>query len=177
MSIAFTRHVVAPVAPPPVLESVSWRVFQLLHLGGRRMVAEGDRPYEPRRDVVVKPVWGSPVDARTLSLPLSHGFALSVTVSKTPLEGFGLFISRPADANGFSWEWFDRDRGLLFEKRRGRGRVRVDVRRGRGYEELAAVEFVEEIALRYLDDIRKPLGTFSHEVIIGRGSVFNFAVD
>lgn len=177
MSIALNRRVQAPVAPPSPLEFVSWRVFQLLHLGGRRVVAEGERAYAPRRDVVVKPVWNSPVDARTLSLPLSHGFALSVTVAKTPLEGFGLFISRPADANGFSWEWFDRGRGIVFEKRLGGGRVRVDVRRGPGYEELAGIEFVEDVVLKYLDDIRKPLGTVSHQIIIGRGSEFNFAGD
>ena len=176
MSITLTRRVLAPVAPPPPLEFVSWRVFQLLHLGGRRMISEGERAYEPR-DVVVKPIWNSPVDARTLSLPLSHGFALSVTVSKTPLDGFGLFISRPADANGFSWEWFDRSRGMLFEKRQGRGQLRVDVRRGPGYEELVAIEFVEEVVLKYLDDIRKPLGTSSHQIIIGRGSELKFAVD
>ena len=174
MSMTLTRRVVTSVAPPPTLEVVSWRVLQLLHLGGRRVVTEGERTYEPHRDILINPVKGSVVDARTLSLPLSHGFSLSVSVAKTPLDGFGLFISRPADANGFSWNWFDRTRGLQFAKRQGQGRVMAGVQRGHGYEELCSVEFLDEVVLRYLDDIRKPSGTFSHEIVIGKGSVFKF---
>jgi hypothetical protein len=170
-----SRRVVTSVAPPPPVDWVSWRVYHLLHLGGRRVVSEGERVYEPG-DIITKRVRGSVSDARTLTLPLSHGFGLSVSVSKTPLDGFGLFVSRPADANGFSWEWFDRDRGWVFDKRQGHGRVAVDVQRGPGYEELTAVQFLDEVVLRYLDDIRKPPGTFSHEVVIRRGSLFKFGV-
>ena len=171
-----SRRVVTTVAPPPALEeSIRWRAIQLLELGGRRVIAAGELTYHPWRDVAVKAVRGSVVDARTVSLPLGHGFTLSVSVCKTPLDGFGLFISRAADADGFSWEWFDRDGVTVFQKRQGNGRVSVDVNRGPGYEELAAVEFLDEIALRYLDDIRKPLGTCSHEIVIGKGSVFKFS--
>ena len=162
---------VAHPAPP---KGVRWRVIQLLDLGGRRVLAEGERTYQPHRDVIVKPVRASAVDARTVSLPLNNGFALSVSVAKVPLVGFGLFISRPADANGFSWEWFDRERATVFEKREGHGRVTVEVTRGPGYEELAAVEFLDEVVLRYLDDIRKPPGTYSHEIVVCKGSVFKF---
>ena len=169
-----SRLVVTAVAPPAPAKSVSWRVIQLLELGGRRVLAEGERTYQPHRDIIVKPVRSSAVDARTVSLPLNNGFALSVSVAKVPLVGFGLFISRPADANGFSWEWFDRDRGPVFERRQGHGRVSVEVTRGPGYEELAAVEFLDEVVLRYLDDIRKPPGAYSHEIAICRGSVFTF---
>ena len=174
MSMAFTRRVTTSVAPPPTLELVTWRVLQTLHLGGRRLVAQGEKTYEPHRDVLVHPVKGSKVDARTVSLPLNHGFALSVSVAKTPLDGFGLFLSRPSDSNGFSWNWFDRQRGQLFAKRQGQGRVQADVQIGFGYEELASIEFLDEVVLRYLDDIRKPPGTFSHEIVIGKGSVFKF---
>ena len=164
---------VGTMVAPSAEESIHWRVVRLLELGGRQVMAAGERTYHPTRDVAVKVVKGSPVDARTVSLPLGHGFDLSVSICKTPLAGFGLFISRPADA-GFSWEWFDRDGVSVFQQRRGRGRVTVDVTRGPGYEELAAVEFLDEVVLTYLDDIRKPPGTCSHEIIIGKASVFKF---
>jgi hypothetical protein len=169
-----TRRVVTTVAPPVAEESIRWRVVRLLEFGGRREIAAGEQTYYPYRDVAVKPVKGSVVDARTVSVPLGAGFALSVSVCKAPLDGFGLFISRPADAHGFSWEWFDRDGAVVFKKRQGDGRVTVDVTRGPGYEELAAVEFLDEIVLRYLDNILKPPGTISHEIVIGKGSVFKF---
>lgn len=169
-----SRRVATMVAPPRLEESIRWRVVRLLELGGRHVVAAGDQTYHPDRDVSVKAVKGSVFDARTVSLSLGLGFALSVSICKAPLEGFGLFISRPADAHGFSWEWFDRDGVVTFQKRQGAGRVTADVARGPGYEELAAVEFVDEIVLRYLDDIRKPPGTISHEIVIGKGSVFKF---
>jgi hypothetical protein len=168
------RRVVGTVAPPELAESIRWRADRLLELGGRHVIAGGERTYHPSRDVAVKPVRGSVVDARTVSLPLGHGFALSVSVGKSPLDGFGLFISRDADAHGFSWEWFDRDGVVVFQKRQGDGRVTVDVNRRPGCEELAAVEFIDEIVLRYLDDIRKPPGTCSHEIVIAKGSVFRF---
>ena len=168
------RPVIGTIGLPPADESVSWRVIRLLELGGRQVIAEGEKAYDPYRDIVVKPVRGSAVDARTMSLPLGSGFALSVGVCKRPLDGFGLFISRPADAQGFSWEWFDRDGAVVFHKRQGGGRVIADVTRGAGYEELAALQFLDEIVLRYLDDIRKPPGDFSHEIVIRKGSVFKF---
>ena len=165
----------AVVAPPVVVdESIRWRVVRLLELGGRKVMDVGERTYHPHRDVTVKAVKGSVVDAATVSLPLSHGFALSLSIAKTRLDGFGLFISRPSDAHGFSWEWFDRDGLVVFQKRQGNGRVTVDVTRGPGFEEIAAIEFLDEIVLRYLDDIRKPPGSFSHEIVIGKGSVFKF---
>jgi hypothetical protein len=172
MAPAFSapRRVATSVAPPAGSESFAWRVIQLLDLGGCR-VADGDKTYLPERDILVKPANGGVRDARTLSLPLNHGFALSVSVCKAPLHGFGLFVVRPTDTNGFSWEWFDRDVGAVFEKRQGHGRVAVSVTRGPGYEELAAVEFLDDIVLRYLDDIRKPLGTHTHEIVVRKGSV------
>ena len=176
MSTAFTRRVETAAALPPSVELVSWRVFKMLDLGGQRLVAEGGRSYQPSRDIVVTSIRGSAVIPRTVSLPLGHGFALSLSASavRTPLDGFGLIISCPSNANGFSWNWFDRDRGQLFERRQGRGRLRAELRRGPSYEQLTAVEFIEDVSLRYLDDVRKPLGTVSHEIVISRGSVFKF---
>src|SRR5688500_5979220 len=136
MASTKSRRVVTTVAHPAPPKGVSWRVIQLMELGGRRVLAEGERTYQPHRDVIVKPVRAGAVAARTVTPPLTTGCALSVSVARGQLVGFGLFISRPADANGFNWEWFDRERASVFEKREGHGRVTVDVTRGPGYEEL-----------------------------------------
>jgi hypothetical protein len=41
-------------------------------------------------------------------------------------------------------------------------------------EELASVEFFEDVPLLYLDDTRRPPGAYSHEVVIRKGSVLGF---
>ena len=70
------RRVVATAAPLALEESIRWRVIRLLELGGRQVIAAGEQTYDPYRDVAVKPVKGSTVDARTVSLPLGYGFAV-----------------------------------------------------------------------------------------------------
>jgi len=47
--------------------------------------------------------------------------------------------------------------------------------KGPGYEELESVEFLDDIVLRYQDDMRKPPGTHTHEVLVRKGSVFRCA--
>ena len=37
------------------------------------------------------------------------------------------------------------------------------------------MEFLEDIVLRYLDDMAKPPGTHTHEVVIKKGSVLKVA--
>jgi hypothetical protein len=91
------------------------------------------------------------------------------------LDGFGLVIYRKGDDNGFSWEWFDREKGEMFQKLQGQGRVLVHVTKGPGYEELQSVEFMDDIIFRYLDDMAKPPGTHTHEVLVRKGSVLRLA--
>lgn len=175
MSIAVrsARSVATMVVAPPAPASLAWHVFVLFDTGGRRVITEGRKDYDPARDISVEPIQGTRHDARKVSVPLSGDFVMSVAVSKQlHVDGFGLFISRRGNAHGFSWEWFDRADATLFQKRQGNSRVTVTVHRTRGTEELACVEFVDDVALRYLDDITKPPGTHTHEVVIRKGSLF-----
>ena len=60
----------------------------------------------------------------------------------------------------------------MFVKLQGTGRVRVTVTRGAGYEELAAVEFLDDVTLRFSEDMfRHRPGQDTHEVVIKKGSV------
>ena len=57
----------------------------------------------------------------------------------------------------------------------GNGRVVVQVKRQGEAEELKSVEFLEDVTLRYLDDMSKPPGTVTHEVLIKKGSILALA--
>jgi hypothetical protein len=174
MSIASTsgRTVATMVAPPAAPTSLAWKVVVLFDTGGSRVLSERRKAYTAH-DILVEPVRGASHDARTVSIPLSSDFVMSVGVcQQVQVDGFGLFISRRGNAHGFSWEWFDRAGRTIFEKRQGCSRVAVTVGRSGGNEELESMEFVDDVALRYLDHIAKPPGTHTHEVIVRKGSVF-----
>ena len=57
----------------------------------------------------------------------------------------------------------------------GPGRLSVTIKKGPGYEELEAVEFLDDVVLRYLDDMSKPPGTHTHEVVVRKGSLLRVA--
>lgn len=87
------------------------------------------------------------------------------------IDGFGIVVYKRGDKNGFSWEWFDREEDGKFVKHQGSGRVFVTMKKDSGIEEVQSVEFLDDITLRYLDDMSKPPGTHTHEIIIRKGSV------
>ena len=154
-------------------ETVSWEAVAVAEPAGRQVVGKGVKAYSPAKDIIVRegpdrdgaPSWSK-------SLLLDEMFALSASVYRErTLDGFGLVIYRKGDDNGFSWEWFDRQQGDIFEKRQGGGRVSVRVKKGAGFEELEAVQFLDDIVLRYLDNMAKPPGTHTHEVVVRKGSV------
>ena len=160
-----------------VAETVTWEVFALVS-PGRQLLGKGVKSYVPGQDIVVEEQapGRDGTAASTKSLILSDAFALGASVRREPtLNGFGLLVYRRGDDNGFSWEWFDREEGGVFRRRQGSGRVSVSVKKGAGYEELAAVEFLDDIVLRYLDDMSKPPGTHTHELVITKGSVLKVA--
>lgn len=155
-------------------ETVAWEAYALVG-PGRELLGKGVKSYSPAKDIVVEEQGtdggGSP--AWQKSLLLDETFALSASVHReASLDGFGLVIFRRGDANGFSWEWFDRVQGNVFARRQGSGRVAITIKKAAGLEELESVEFLADATLRYLDDMKKPPGTHTHEVVIRKGSVF-----
>jgi hypothetical protein len=82
------------------------------------------------------------------------------------LTGFGLVLVNDS-APCFSWEWFDRDDGDVFSKLQGGGKVKVGILESRGVQELAAVEFLDDIALECEDQSNGNV----YEARVRKGSV------
>ena len=157
-------------------ETVAWQIATA-GPGQRQVSSNGVRQYSPHGDVLVQEhlrrrdgalVWSK-------SLPLSDGFVVSARVRRERrLDGFGLVIHRRGNRNAHGWNWFARDADGEFRGRGGVGRLAVFIRREPGVEELETVEFLEDVILRYSEDVRRPPGAYSHEVVIRRGSVLDF---
>src|SRR5262245_45760323 len=99
----------AAVQPAPAPETVTWEAIALSGTE-RRSIAKGATTYEPSRDVVVRA--GQDGKSWSKSILLNDAFALGASVHRERrLEGFGLMVDQRNDANGFSWEWFDLEKG------------------------------------------------------------------
>jgi hypothetical protein len=158
-------------------ETVSWQIAAAPGTHRREVLANGVKTYSPddvkvqehlrRRDGAVS--WSK-------SLLLSDGFVVAARLRRErALDGFGLVVRRRGDVNGYGWNWFERVADSEFERPRAPGRVAVATTRTAEGEVLASVEFLEDVALLYLDDARRPPGAYSHEVVIRKGSVLTFA--
>jgi hypothetical protein len=158
-------------------EELSWEAVALTGPNGRQVIGKGVKAYLPAKDIVVNEGRGRDgTTSWSKSLWLDEAFAISASVHREPsLDGFGLVIYRRGDDNSFSWEWFDREKDNVFQKLQGSGRLTVQVKKGPGYEELESVEFLDDIVLRYLDDMAKPPGTHTHELLVRKGSVLRLA--
>jgi hypothetical protein len=166
------------LARPATAETVTWEAVTLNGSGGRQVVAKGVKTYSPAKDIVVQEQKGARdgVVSWSKSLLLDGTFAISANVHRERrVDGFGLVVSRRGDQNGFSWEWFDRERGAAFQKRQDSGRVSITIKSGPDYEELESITFLDDTTLRYLDDMSKPPGTHTHEVVVRKGSVLRVA--
>src|SRR5262245_42839081 len=173
LSRAFAVALLASVAGRASAESVVWEAASVPSGTPRHVLASGVKTYSPAKDIVVQERKGKPgTPASWLkALLLDENFALAASVHRKPrLDGFGLIIYRRGDSAGFSWEWFDRTDDAIFQKLQGAGRVSVTVKRGPDYEELESVTFLDDIVLRYLDDMSKPPETHTHEVVVRKGS-------
>jgi hypothetical protein len=158
-------------------ETVTWEAVALSG-PGRTVLDKGTKSYLPSHDIIVRkggpdnngrPGWDK-------SLPLSDTFAVGASVhQEKKLDGFGLVVYRRGDRRGFSWEWFQRESGSTFRKLQGEGRLSVSIKKAGDYEELEAVEFLDDIVLRYLDDMAKGPGRYTHEILIKKGSVLRVA--
>jgi hypothetical protein len=160
------------LAGAAVAETVSWEAVALVG-PGRQSIGSGVKDYSPAKDVVIQERVGESGERWwNKSLDLSESFTLSANVHRVrSLDGFGLRVSRRGDRSGFSWEWFDRQKDGTYLRRQGPGRLSVKLKKGQNYEELEAIEFLDDAALRYLDDMSKPPGTHTHEVLVLKGSV------
>lgn len=169
-------------------ETLSYEAFTLEAGGSRKLIAKGTRHYTPEKDiqVVERNKRGSIFWLKTL--PLFGPFSLGVHIDRdeSVLDGFGLFVEERDNPNGFSWEWFVRGRNGIFSwfyhenkdiflKWQGSGRVKVVTTKGVGYESVVSVEFLDNITLRYANDMSRPPDEHSHEIIVVKGSVFRVA--
>jgi hypothetical protein len=75
---------------------------------------------------------------------------------------------------GFSWEWFDRSNGPVFEKRMGSGRIRVTSQRVEVGDAIVRVEFLDDIVFQMNRHRNGEPGEHSHEMLIRKGSVLAF---
>ena len=157
-------------------ETVTWEAWALLG-PGRSPAGHGVKTYQVAADIVARELRAKDGGLSwTKWLKLDETYAIGVDIQRaTTIDGFGLVVYRRGDEEGFSWEWFDRTAGAIFERRQGAGRVRVTTTKVGALEEVASVELMDDAVLRYLDDMSKPPGTVTHELVLKKGSVLKVA--
>jgi hypothetical protein len=164
-------------------EVVSFEIYALATEGGPRLLAKGTKTYtagdvESQEHRLFGPQhW-------TKELKLTEEFYIGGSVYREQkLGGFGLWVKRHTEwfeiwkTGGFSWEWFDyRNSDDVYRKLQGTGQVKVTMSRGTGYEEIAAIEFLDDVTMRLNDH---PWFTFdlnvTHHVVVRKGSILRFA--
>ncbi len=171
MGLALVAVALSIVGAAPSTESVRYVAFRLERNGTRTVIAEGTREYSPETDIQVSNVGGT----CSRRLLLFDAFELEFRFKRgNPLDGFGLAINKRKSMSSFSFNWFERDQGDIFVRTRPRdsGRVKVAVVKAGRFTEPATVEFLDNITLRFTDDIHNHPGEHSHEFVIARGSLF-----
>jgi hypothetical protein len=155
---------------------LSFEVFVIERDGRRAPVATGTVRYSIADVAVVRRTApdGSIFWEKTLALAAS-GFSVGVFLDGDPIrEHLGLFVSRSAEPEGFSWENFVSDDGSVFIHVQGLGQLRAKFDSGPGPDHLRSVECLTDVTLRYIDDVmQREAGDFSHEVVVKTGSVFH----
>ena len=155
-------------------ETISYSIYSLpIFRGEPRLVAEGKRVYS--HDEIRStpgPVAGITNWSRTLAI--ANGVEIGASVyreSKT--DGFGLWIHK--DGQGFSWEWFTRESDQVFRKLQGPGRLKVRFARIGQLEELAEIEFLDDVTLRvntlWFTTFIPFLNQESDHLVVRKGSV------
>jgi hypothetical protein len=152
--------------------SLQYEIYELQGNSAAKLLAKGT--VEPStRDVAI--IEGSTLGQTFLqkSVALSDGFRIGASVfPEKTLDGFGLWIRR--DDGGFSWNWFVRENGLTYRKLQGPGRVKVTLAPNKDYEELIAIEFLDDVTLT------GRFGWFSllsdtHYVVVKKGGVLRLS--
>ncbi len=115
-------------------------------------------------------------------IELKDGFVVGARVLRDrKLDGFGLWLKRKhkwyefKGEDGCSWDWFNQEKGNVFSKLQGSGKVKITMSKGADYQELASVEFLEDVVLRldgdkasFVSDER------TYHALIKKGSVLKF---
>jgi hypothetical protein len=116
-------------------------------------------------------------------LVIKNGFVIGARIFRDKtLTGFGLWLKRQRKwyeikgEDGCSWDWFNQEKGSVFSKLQGSGKVKATTTTGAGYKELTSVVFLEDVTLR-LDDDKASFFSQSHtyNMIIKKGSVLRLA--
>lgn len=160
----------ASAAPP---QSLSYAIYSLpLLYGERQLLAEGMRIYSPA-DIQVVPGGSRKGNSWKKTLSVTQGFSIGASVYREPkTSGFGLWIHR--NGAGFSWEWFVLEEKDVFRKLQGAGRVRVRMNRVGEEEELASVEFLDDVTLRLQEETWWQMLPFvdkeTHHLVVRKGS-------
>lgn len=163
-------------------ERIEYELYDVSNAGNRVLLAKGVRDYT-LKDVVVSE---NPLGRERnwdKEIPIVEGFnAGAVIYREKELTGFALQLQRRGglmgvlSQGGFSWDWFDRESGLVFRKRQGGGRIKVTLVASNAFQEIAAVEVLEDVTLRVQG---RPWWFFNdgdtHHLVVRKGSVFRFA--
>jgi hypothetical protein len=158
-------------------ESLDFAIYRLTG-DERTLIADGARNYTVS-DLDVKK-WGcmNGRQAWKRAVQLEEGFSISVLViRKGQDQGFGLSVDNINHPDGFSWEWFEPDNGDIYKKLQGEGYVRVTQAEHEDGVEIQSVEFLSEITLRFMEDVKEETGKRTHLVVVSQGSVFRFDSD
>jgi hypothetical protein len=159
-----SRRVPVDPSNPGRPESISFEAFEIDKTGTRKALGSAVREYKPGTDVLAEDT-GHNAISKTLSL--GHGLSVSTDVYReSTLTGFGLVLVKDRTPC-FSWEWFDNDSGDVFSKLQGGGKVKVRIVDSGGTQELAAVEFLDDVVLDCQD---RSNGTV-YEARVKKGSV------
>jgi len=161
-------------------QSVTYELYELSN-DGPKLIAKDTKQYTVS-DIEVSENWmGSRFWQKQLGL--NERFAIGASIHRhKELVGFGLWVKqRPRwfeiwSTGGFSWDWFNREQDAIYRKLQGPGRVKATIVTGADYQELTAVEFLEDVTLRLS---ARPWFLFSdedtHHVLVRKGSVLKLA--
>ncbi len=163
-------------------ESLAYELYELAGGGQRTLLAQGTREYSVR-ELLVHEIGTGDDRWRVMELPIANGFAAGGSIYREKnLTGFGLWLRDrgsllgAAAQGGFSWDWFDRESGNVYRKLQGGGRVRVTLVPSDRFQEIAAIEVLEDITLRVNN---RPWFLFTssdtHHLVIKKGSVLRFS--
>jgi hypothetical protein len=163
-------------------ETITYELYDI-STRPRMLLAKGVKHYTAK-DIVVEDEWFGRSASLLKEIPIAEGFSAGAVVyrGQRALTGFALKLQRHGgfmgvlSQGGFSWDWFDLESGSIFRKLQGGGRIKVTWVPSTEFQEIAAVEVLEDITLRV---IGHPWWFFTtedtHHLVVRKGSVLRFA--